>query len=64
MPQSCCVPVLAVERCGTPRYHAVLRAEKESVLADLQKRVKLLTQAEAASSKQQKALEAQVSQNV
>lgn len=36
-------------------------ADKEAVLVDLQKQVKLLTQKEAVSSKQQKALEAQVS---
>jgi hypothetical protein len=35
--------------------------EKESALVDLQRQVKLLTQKEAAFSKQQKALEAQVS---
>lgn len=48
------------QACHTCNGCFLCCADKEAVLVDLQKKVKLLTQKEAASSKQQKALEAQV----
>lgn len=65
-PPACCQQLSVLARAAAAAANAspLLFApspEKESALVDLQRQVKLLTQKETAFSKQQKALEAQVS---